>query len=245
MNMRGRTVLVTGASRGIGAELARLLIDRGADVLGVARTAFQVPGVTPLLLDFELTGAARRLAERIARDHPACCGLIANAAIMEHVDLTQGDHDTRIAREVSINLTAPMQLAVAMVPQLAANGPGFVNVVTSGLAIAPRAEAAIYCATKAGLRSFVRTLRYQCQDAGLPVHVSETVMTLVATSLSRDMPDRYPPERAAEDLLKGIEAGRDEIWIERTRLLRLLNRLSPALAHRLLRGPNVRQIGGA
>lgn len=70
-------------------------------------------------------------------------------------------------------------------------------------------------------------------------------MTLVATSLSRDMPDRYPPERAAEDLLKGIEAGRDEIWIERTRLLRLLNRLSPALAHRLLRGPNVRQIGGA
>ncbi|GHF63076.1 SDR family NAD(P)-dependent oxidoreductase [Seohaeicola zhoushanensis] len=242
MDMKGRSILVTGASRGIGAELAAQLVARGARVIGVARRPFEAEGVSAIALDLGAEGAGRDLADRVARDHPDCSGLIANAAVMAHVDLTRGIHDAEIAMEIAINLTGPVQLATAMLPQLAANGPSFVNFVTSGLAIAPRAEAAVYCATKAGLRSFARSLRNQCRDAGLRVQVSETVMTLVETSLSREMAGRYPPGRAAADLIAGLEAEREEIWIERTRLLRLVNRLSPALACRILRGPNVRAL---
>lgn len=219
MRLEGRTILVTGASRGIGAELAAQLTRKGATVIGVARQNFEAPGVHAIPIDLGAPGAARDLASRIARDFPACSGLIANAAIMEHTDLTRGGHDACIANEVAINLVSPMQLAVAMLPQLSANALGFINFVTSGLAIAPRAEAAVYCATKAGLRSFARSLRNQCHDASLPVHVSETVMTLVETTLSRDAPGRCEPARAAAELLAGIEKGRDEIWIERTRFL--------------------------
>ena len=241
-----RTILLTGASRGIGAELSRQLRDAGAQVIGVARRRIEkAPGLVPVALDLAEPGAATELARRIARDHPDCSGLIANAAIMVHTDLTRGDHAAEIAREIAVNLTAPAQLAAALLPTLAQNGPAFVNLVTSGLAIAPRAEAAVYCATKAGLRSFARTLRYQCEDAALPVHVSETVMTLVATDLSRALPNRYPPAEAAADLLAGIEDRRDEIWIGRTRLLRLVHRLSPALAFRILRGENTRALNPA
>ena len=222
------------------AELAAQLVRKGATVIGTARRPFEAEGVSPIALDLAQPGAPRDLADRIARDYPACSGLIANAAIMMHTDLTQGTHDIEIATEIATNLTAPLQLATALLPQLGRNGPAFVNLVTSGLAIAPRAEAAVYCATKAGLRSFARSLRNQCHDAGLPVHISETIMTLVATTLSRDLPGRYPAQRAAADLIAGLERERDEIWIERTRLLRLVNRLSPTLAFRILRGPSVR-----
>lgn len=242
MDLNGRTVLVTGASRGIGAEVAAQLVRRGAKVIGVARHPVEAEGVETIALDLAAPGAARDLAKRVACDFPSCSGLIANAAIMVHADLTRGEHDTSIAREVAVNLVAPMQLAIAMLPQIATNGSGFVNFVTSGLAIAPRAEAAVYCATKAGLRSFARSLRNQCSDADWPVLVSETVMTLVETGLSRDQPRRYPPARAAADLIAGIEAERDEIWIERTQLLRIVQRFSPALAQRILRGPNVRNL---
>jgi uncharacterized oxidoreductase len=47
-------------------------------------------------------------------------------------------------------------------------------------------------------------------------------MTLVATTLSRDAPGRCPPARAAAELLAGLEAEREEIWVERTRLVPLL-----------------------
>jgi uncharacterized oxidoreductase len=242
MRMQGRTIVVTGASRGIGAALARQLADKGAHVIGVSRRACDVPGVTPIACDLAAPGAARALAARIATDHPTCSGLINNAAIMVHTDLTTGRHDAEIAAEIALNLTATIQLSVAMLPLLARNGPGFLNTVTSGLAIAPRSEAAVYCATKAGLRSFVRALGDQCADAGLPVNVSETVMTLVDTTLSRDGARRYPPARAAADLIAGLEGGKREIWIERTRLLRLVNRLSPGLARRILRGPHLHSL---
>ena len=109
--------------------------------------------------------------------------------------------------------------------------------MTSGLAIAPIPDAAVYCATKAGLRMFTRAFRDQCRRAGLPFQVTEVVMTLVDTTLSRHGSHRpYPPERAAADLIAGVERGLDEVWIEKTKLLRVLHRLSPALTYRIMRG---------
>jgi uncharacterized oxidoreductase len=62
-------------------------------------------------------------------------------------------------------------------------------------------------------------------------------MTLVDTGLSRPSDIRkYPRARAAADLLRGLSAGKKEIWIEKTRLLRLVYRLSPSLSYAIMRG---------
>ncbi|MBA8904428.1 SDR family NAD(P)-dependent oxidoreductase [Aminobacter ciceronei] len=86
------------------------------------------------------------------------------------------------------------------------------------------------------LRSFTRSLRDQCRAAKLPIQLTEAVMTLVDTTLSRAGPLRkYPPALAAADLIAGIERGLDEIWIEKTKLLRIVHRISPELAYCIMR----------
>lgn len=245
-DFQGRKVVLTGAARGIGLELTRLLVPRGARIVAVGRDdgALQAlrdefPGkVDTRAADLSQARDIADLVDWMAVDHRDCSVLINNAAVMNHGMLT-GMSAARlqdIATEIATNLTAPLKLAAAMLPLLSARGSALIANVTTGLAIAPKRDAAVYCATKAGLRSFTRSLRDQCRHAGLPIQVSEVVMTLVDTTLSSDAPRKYPPGRAASDMLRGLENGLDEVWIEKTRLLRIVHRLSPNLAYRIMRG---------
>lgn len=241
-----RTVLITGGARGIGLELSRQLVARGAHVIAVGRDAASLNAlamelngsVTVMQADLGAPGGVEALSHWLRETHPQCSVLINNAAIMHHDDLT-ADVPARldaIAAEISVNLAAPLQLSVAMLPVLKAHPASAIVNITSGLAIAPKRGAAVYCATKAALRSFTRSLRDQCRAARLPVQVTEAVMTVVDTTLSRAGSFRkYPPARAAADVISGVERGLDEIWIEKTRLLRLVHRLSPDLAYRIMR----------
>ncbi|WP_432287608.1 SDR family NAD(P)-dependent oxidoreductase [Aminobacter sp. BA135] len=241
-----RSVLVTGGARGIGLELSRQLAAKGAHVIAVGRDAasldalaMQLHGsVTIQQVDLATSGSAEALSQWVAETRPQCSALINNAAIMHHTDLTV-DSQARLdamSAETAVNLTAPLQLSAAMLPVLSAHPSSAIVNVTSGLAIAPKREAAVYCASKAALRSFTRSLRDQCRAAKLPIQVTEAVMTLVDTTLSRAGPLRkYPPALAAADLIAGIERGLDEIWIEKTKILRIVHRLSPELAYCIMR----------
>jgi uncharacterized oxidoreductase len=156
---------------------------------------------------------------------------------MMHPELFSTDPDefASFDNEIAINLNAPMKLCTGLLPLLKQHQSFILN-VTSGLAISPKASAPVYCATKAALRSFTKTLRYQCEDAKAPILVSEGIMALVDTSLSRGDPSKkMRPKAAAEELLRGIENGKAEIWIERAKMLRILHRLAPRIADRILR----------
>lgn len=246
-DFQGRVVLVTGGARGIGLELTAGLIARGAKVLAVGRDNASLAALSARFgasvvthaIDLALPDAPAALARWVAAEHPECSALINNAAIMLHTDLTRGgsDHHEEIAREITVNLVAPLQLATALLPVLAQQKSAAIVSITSGLAVVPKRDAAVYCATKAGLRSFTRSLRDQCAKAGLAIQVTEVVMTLVDTTLSRPSAlKKYAPARAAADTLAGVERGLDEVWIEKAKILRVLFRLAPGLAYRIMRG---------
>lgn len=248
LNFAGRKVLVTGGARGIGLELSRQLIDQGASVLAVGSNkghldnlAIAFPGkVHTFAADLGEPRGATSIAEWVQEQHPDCSVLINNAAIMRHDDLTAGTEgqEELIAHEIAINLTAPLQLCAALLPILAgAPGGGVIANISSGLALAPIPDASVYCGTKAGLSNFTRSFRDQCRARNLSVQVTDVVMTLVDTTLSKHgSAKKYPPAQAAADVLAGLATGRQEIWVEKTKLLRLIFRISPAAAYGLMRG---------
>ncbi|PJE30398.1 uncharacterized oxidoreductase [Pseudooceanicola antarcticus] len=231
-----RTMLVTGATRGVGRALALQLQQTGCRVISVARSLDALPaGVEGLALDLATPDAATRIASWVRTEHPSCAGLINNAAIMVHSLLTEDPQPEQIAREIAINLITPMQLSAQLLPVIAAQ-EGFICNVTSGLALAPKPDAAAYSASKSGLRAFTRALRDQVRLAALPVQVHEALLPLVDTSLSQGAPaGKMPPKEAARQILAGIRRGEEEIDVGKVRLLRLLLRLAPALAYGIIR----------
>lgn len=240
-------VLLTGATRGIGLATTHLLLEEGAEVLAVARdpsALAQLQALDPARIDILAADIAdpdmpRAIANWVADQHPDCNALINNAAIMVHTRLTEGSPHRmeEVTREIAVNLTGPIALAAAMLPLLARqSGGALLANVTSGLALAPLPNAATYCATKAGLRSFTKALRYQVEDVGYAIQVSEVLMTLVDTGLSQGpVEKKISAEQAAREMLQGLREGRHEVDIDKVRLLRRLLRLSPALAERVIR----------
>lgn len=243
MQLDNKTVLVTGGTRGIGAAMVDQLLNKGCTVLVTARPSRQLDDlarrawVECLPVDFAEPDAGKQVAAWVAETAPDCAVVINNAAIMSHGFLSREPESklAEMAREVQINLTAPSQIAVAMLPILRQQPQAAIVNVTSGLALAPIPNAAVYCATKAALGMFTKGLRQQIEAEGLPIQMTEAMMTLVDTDLSEGDPDKkYPPDSAAWEVLRGIERGDRVTHIQRVKLLHRLWRVSPALAERIM-----------
>lgn len=247
MNLAGQTALVTGGAKGIGRELTRQLSAQGAKVVMIGRDALALDEMTS-----ELNGAATGISADLSRpqevdrviatvssDYPSLSVLINNAAEqteMNFFDPAATDHRTRMKRELALNLEAAICLTAGLLPLLRRQANATVINVSSGLAIAPKMDAPVYCATKAGLRSFTRALRYQCSENAPHIKVMEAVMALVDTDMTRGRgTGKISPFRAAREIVTGMERGRDEVWIAKAALLPILHRLSPALVARILR----------
>lgn len=248
MNLAGRTALVTGAARGIGRELTRQLVAAGCQVVAVGRDARALAEleaehlglVSPWPADLARADDVERLLREIPARHPNLTILINNAGVQVTADVLADPPPalrTAFRDEIAINLEAVVALSTGLLPHLARQPQAAIVNVTSGLALAPKASAPVYCATKAAVRSFTRALRYQCEDAGLNVQVSDAVMALVDTDMTRGRGARkMSPETAAAEVLAGLQAGHADIYVGKTRLLALLARMAPGVAHRMMRG---------
>ena len=234
-----RHVLVTGGTRGIGHALVEALVARGDRVVATGRTqgsctdaAQRWPQVRWMDADFLQPGAAALLAQRLAQDRFDLVLLNAGVQALRDFRGDGADEEWTVEEEVRINLTAPIEFCRSLRPLLSPEAT--VVLVTSGLALAPKRSSPVYCATKAGLRSFCKTLRAQWAADGL--RVVEALPPLVDTDMTRGRGrGKLAPAEAARQLLRGVDRGTNEIDIGATRLLRAVMRLSPALGERLMR----------
>ena len=132
--MTGRTVLVTGASDGIGAEAARVLADRGATVLVTGRSAAKLQpvadavGTEPLVADFSRLSDVCRLAAQVAERVDSIDVLLNNAGgTFKPSQRTHDGHEPNF----QVNHLAPFLLTTMLRPQLAAAGSSLVVNVSS------------------------------------------------------------------------------------------------------------------
>lgn len=248
MNLARQTVLVTGGSSGIGLALARSLRERGSRVLicgrdeaKLAQAASRVPGLETVSCDLGLESDLDVLVEAVHAQLGGLSLLVNNAAVQYNYTFPDADPEAipvNIREELAINLNAPISLTAQLLPLLANQADSAVVNLTSGLALAPKKSAAVYCASKAGLRTFTKALRYQLEDAKLGVRVVEVMLPLVATPMTEGRGNprlKLRPERVAREVLAGLEVDRKEIRVGGAKAFGWLHRLAPGVAERLLR----------
>ncbi len=237
MRLAGKKVLLTGGSAGIGREIARQLRAKGAQVA--------ITGREKARLDAMRDEGFEAIEADLSNAH-GVDALIADLGTRE-IDILinnagQGvDHDFRVSLPdpdavdacIYANLDAPIRLITALVPMLGRRPEAAIVNVTSGLAIAPRAGSPVYCATKAGLRSYTMALRAQLADTN--ILVVEALPPVVDTQMTARLNgNKMPPQECAAQIVDAIESDSPEANVGQVKLLRWAYSISPAIARRVM-----------
>lgn len=226
-DLKGKTALLTGASRGIGVYLARALADRGMNLALVARSAeglqkvkaeLEPRGVKVLCVPTDVgdRAALEALVERVQVEFGTIDVLVNNAGLEQGEIYTEFSRDG-IQQIIDVNLTAPMLLTHLVLPGMLKQGEGHVVNIASGAGLAGIAYNETYSATKHGLVGFTRSLVATAEGEGWPVGFSTILPGFVADAgMYEDMraqtgmeaPALFgtsPPEKVATATLRAIE----------------------------------------
>jgi short-subunit dehydrogenase len=215
VRLDGAVVLVTGASRGIGAATAELLAARGARPVLVARDAAALAevaartGATALTADLGRSGAAAEVVGEALAAHGRLDGVVANAGI-GHAGPVAAMTDAQVAALVDLNVRGTLELARAFA---ATPSPGGIVFVTSIAGAVGVPGESVYSATKAAVEAFAVVLREELRPAG--VGVSTVLPGVVETGFfdtrgvpyDRRVPRPVRPERVAAAVVRALERG--------------------------------------
>jgi short-subunit dehydrogenase len=220
VNLAGRSVLLTGATGGLGHAIARRLCAAGADLVLTGRRTDVLEALAAetqaraLAVDLADAAAVQRLASECADVDV----LVANAGLPGTGQLTSFTVE-QIDRALAVNLRAPMVLARELAEHMVARRSGHIVFMSSlaGKVGAPRSS--VYSATKFGLRGFAQSLRQDLRPSG--VGVSAIFPGFVRDAgMFHDTGTKLPPglgtvapEAVAEAVVRAVERNRGEIEV--------------------------------
>ena len=206
--LRGKTILVTGAGRGLGHGVARGLAAYGATVIAAARTELELAEladtvraaggtIETIVADLASPDETARLAADLLARHDGVDALVNNAAILRmtaFLDLSAEDFDETI----EVNLLAPVRLARALLPAMLERGRGAIVNVSSAAGVRPFAAETDYCAAKYGLEGFSYSLALELAPRNIGVNLVTPGYRIKPTSISAAAFAAWPAERRAE-----------------------------------------------
>jgi NAD(P)-dependent dehydrogenase (short-subunit alcohol dehydrogenase family) len=206
MNIENKTVLITGANRGIGRALVNEALSRGAKrVYAATRGPLQIwdERVTPLTLD--VTSASQ--IQRAVNETDSLDVLINNAGIAIYDDLSDVEV---IEKHLAVNLLGPLRMTQAFLPLLKRSKGAIVNNLSlAGLAALPVIPS--YSISKAAAFNMTQSLRALLAADGVTVH--SVVLGPIDTDMNRgfEIP-KASTESAARGIFDGLEKGEEEIF---------------------------------
>ncbi len=206
MSIADKTVLITGASRGIGQALVEEALRRGArTVYAAARrpTAHPDERVTPLTMDVTDAAQVRAAAERAG----SLDLLVNNAGLALFEGL--GDRAT-LERHLAVNLFGTYAVTEAFLPALTRSGGAIVNNLSLN-SLAPLPVLAAYSVSKAAAFSLTQSLRTSLAERGVRVHAVLTGPTDTDMVRDLDIP-KTSPESVARAIFDAVDRGEEDIF---------------------------------
>ncbi len=245
MQLKNRTILITGGASGIGLAFAKQFIKHNNRVIVCGRheeklkqAKAQIPQLITLRCDINRDEDLNALVSELSSRYPELDTLINNAGIQQQLDLTGNEvSDFEIINEINTNLSAHIRITLRLYSLLSANENPAIIFTGSALGIVPKFNVPIYSAAKAGLHSFVQSLRHQARPG--KVQVYEIFPELVDTPMTKNRTNetKMDSDTFARAVMLQLSRNREEIYIGKTRLLQLVNRLSPQMAMALMNKP--------
>ena len=237
MNLKGRTILITGGSAGIGLAFALKFLELGNEVIVTGRrravldeVKSKYPKLHTIQSDVANPLQIAALAGRVRADFPKLDVLMNNAGIMIHRNLTAPAADlAELMAEMHINVGGVIGMTSAFIDILTANKGTLIN-VSSALAFVPMPSAPICCASKAAIHSYTQSLRFQMENTG--VEVIEIMPPAVKTDLAADLVEGnaftlITTDELVKQSFASLKAGALEIHPGQAKQLALLRRLAP------------------
>lgn len=248
MEYRGRVAVITGASSGIGRQLARDFAGRGASLVIAARrgdllqatrdecTAAGVP-VEAMVGDVADRAFVASLAERAVARFGRLDVVVNNAGVSKHKQIFHVTPD-EVDHVLRVNFLAAAHLTLAALPAMLRRGEGWIVNVSSAAGKLPPPRETVYAASKFALNGWTEGLWLDLQGTG--VHAAVVNVGPIDTEIwqKTDEPVRYrgrkhPPRVVSEAVFPAIERRRHEVWAPRSTAIAWWFRiLFPALYRR-------------
>lgn len=176
-SLDGKVIIVTGASRGIGAAAAAALAKAGATVVLTARDGKLTEAIARSIggaassrpCDVSDYAAFHSLVEETRSRFGQVDALINNAGVIDPIAQIADSDPASWARNVQINLTGAYHAIRAVLPVMLAAGGGTIVNVSSGAAIRPLEGWSAYCSAKAGLHMLTRAVALETAGQGIRV----------------------------------------------------------------------------
>jgi len=179
-SLDGKVIIVTGASRGIGAAAAVALAEAGATVALTARDGDRLADIARSIAGSGGTVSSRpcdvsnyqalaSLVDEMTSRYGRIDGLINNAGVIEPIASIAESDPAEWARAIDINLTGAYHAIRAVLPGMLATGGGTIVNVSSGAAIRPLEGWSAYCSGKAGLHMLTRAVALETAGRGIRV----------------------------------------------------------------------------
>ncbi|CAM3612346.1 3-oxoacyl-ACP reductase [Nocardioides marinus] len=190
--LAGKVALVTGASRGIGEQIARVLHRDGATVVGVdvPQAANELQALMKeldgdwLTLDITAKDAPQRIAHHLSTKHGGVDVVVHNAGITRDKKLANMGED-RWESVIAVNLTAPEKITRELLAQKVVNKGGSIVGVASIAGIAGNVGQTNYAASKAGVIGFVDSLKDELKDG---ITINAVAPGFIITAMTAAVP---------------------------------------------------------
>ena len=238
MKLSKNKILITGATSGIGEALLNKFIELDNEVIIVGRNRDKLDyleqkhkQVISFYCDLSINEERQALVQFVNEDHADLNILINNAGIQINYNFISESPNDTITKEITTNLIAPIALTSDFLPTLNKQKESAVVNISSALALAPKMDALVYCATKAAIHNFTKGLRIEQSN----ILFFEIIPPLVDTNMTKGRgAGKISPEKLVDTFIKAFQKNRLNIYIGKSNLLKVINWLSPKLATKII-----------